>query len=105
MAPACTCTSHCGRATGRSSRNRSAAIRIPMYSENPKTKRIEFRCPDSSCNPYLAFSAITMAAIDGIQQKIHPGDPMDKDIYHLSAAEYETIGSAPSSLEEALDHL
>ena len=67
-----------------SSRNRSAAIRIPMYSENPKTKRIEFRCPDSSCNPYLAFSAITMAAIDGIQNKIDPGDPMDKDIYHLT---------------------
>jgi glutamine synthetase len=88
-----------------SSRNRSAAIRIPMYSDNPKTKRIEFRCPDSSCNPYLAFSAIVMAAIDGIQNKIHPGDPMDKDIYHLSAAEYEKVGSAPGSLEEALDAL
>ena len=67
-----------------SSRNRSAAIRIPMYSENPKTKRMEFRCPDSSCNPYLAFSAITLAAIDGIQNKIDPGDPMDKNIYHLT---------------------
>src|SRR5271167_2064495 len=78
-----------------SSRNRSAAIRIPMYSENPKTKRIEFRCPDSSCNPYLAFSAMVMAAIDGIQKKIHPGEPMDKDIYHLSPDEYERIGSAP----------
>ncbi len=88
-----------------SSRNRSAAIRIPMYSENPKTKRIEFRCPDSSCNPYLAFSAITMAALDGILNKIHPGDPLDKDIYHLTAAEYEKIGYAPGSLEEALDEL
>ncbi len=88
-----------------SSRNRSAAIRIPMYSENPKTKRIEFRCPDSSSNPYLAFSAMTMAAIDGIQNKIHPGDPMDKDIYHLSSDEYEKIQSAPGSLEESLDAL
>src|SRR6516164_6200244 len=76
-----------------SSRNRSAAIRIPMYSPSPKTKRIEFRCPDSSCNPYLAFSAMVMAAIDGIQNKIHPGDPLDKDLYHLSPTEYEKIGS------------
>ena len=88
-----------------SSRNRSAAIRIPMYSDNPKTKRLEFRCPDSSCNPYLAFSAMTMAAIDGIQNKIDPGDPMDKDIYHLTPEEYESIGSAPASLDEALDEL
>jgi glutamine synthetase len=85
-----------------SSRNRSAAIRIPMYSENPKTKRIEFRCPDSSCNPYLAFSAMTMAAIDGIENKIHPGSAMDKDIYKLSPDEYEKISAAPGSLEAAL---
>lgn len=88
-----------------SSRNRSAAIRIPMYSDKAKTKRIEFRCPDSSCNPYLAFSAMMMAAIDGIQQKIHPGDPLDKDMYKLSATEYEKVGAAPGSLEEALDAL
>src|SRR5437764_15467971 len=88
-----------------SSRNRSAAIRIPMYSENPKTKRIEFRCPDSSSNPYLAFSSMVMAAIDGIENKIHPGDPLDKDIYHLTAEEYENIGSAPGSLDEALTEL
>jgi glutamine synthetase len=88
-----------------SSRNRSAAIRIPMYSENPKTKRIEFRSPDSSANPYLAFSAITMAAIDGIQNKIHPGDPLDKDIYKLTPEEYEKITSAPTSLEEACNEL
>jgi glutamine synthetase len=88
-----------------SSRNRSAAIRIPMYSENPKTKRIEFRCPDSSCNPYLAFSAVTMAAIDGIENKIHPGDPLDKDIYKLSLDEMAKIGSAPGALDEALDEL
>lgn len=88
-----------------SSRNRSAAVRIPMYSDNPKTKRLEFRCPDSSCNPYLAFSAIVMAAVDGIENKIHPGDPMDKDIYNLKPDEYERIGSAPGSLEEALNEL
>ena len=88
-----------------SSRNRSAAIRIPMYSENPKTKRIEFRSPDSSCNPYLAFSAIMMAAVDGIENKLDPGDPLDKNMYHLSAEEYEQISSAPGSLEEALEEL
>jgi glutamine synthetase len=88
-----------------SSRNRSAAIRIPMYSENPKTKRVEFRCPDSSCNPYLAFSAIMMAAIDGIQNKIDPGDPLDKDIYKLTLDEYAKIGSAPGALDEACNEL
>lgn len=88
-----------------SSRNRSAAIRIPMYSEKTQTKRIEFRCPDSSCNPYLAFSAMTMAAIDGIQNKIDPGDPLDKDIYRLTSNEYEKLESAPINLEEALDAL
>ncbi|MDB5297171.1 MAG: Glutamine synthetase type [Phycisphaerales bacterium] len=88
-----------------SSRNRSSAIRIPMYSEKPQTKRIEFRCPDSSCNPYLAFSAITMAAIDGIQNKIDPGDPLDKDMYRLTPDEYSKLQSAPGSLEEALDAL
>ncbi len=88
-----------------SSRNRSAAIRIPMYQQNPKTKRIEFRCPDSSCNPYLAFAAITMAALDGIKNKIDPGNPLDKDVYDLSPAEYESIESTPTDLGEALDAL
>jgi len=88
-----------------SSRNRSAAIRIPMYSENPRTKRLEFRCPDSSCNPYLAFSAITMAAIDGILRKIDPGEPVDKNLYELTSDELDKIGAAPASLEEALDAL
>ncbi len=88
-----------------SSRNRSAAIRIPMYQDNPKTKRIEFRCPDSSCNPYLAFAAMLMAAIDGIQNKIDPGEPLDKDLYDLEPEEYESIGSAPVDLAEALDEL
>src|SRR2546430_8386059 len=88
-----------------SSRNRSAAISIPMYSENPKTKRIEFRCPDSSCNPYLAFSGMVMAAMDRVENKIHPGDPLDKDIYHLTAEEYEDIGSRPGALGEAPNKL
>jgi len=88
-----------------SSRNRSAAIRIPMYSENPKTKRIEFRCPDSACNPYLAFSAITMAAIDGIRNKIDPGPAVDRNLYELSDDEFDKVASTPASLEEALDAL
>ncbi len=88
-----------------SSRNRSAAIRIPMYSERPQSKRLEFRCPDSSCNPYLAFSAVTMAALDGIKHRIDPGEPLDKNIYELSPEEYERIVATPGSLEEALDAL
>lgn len=85
-----------------SSRNRSAAIRIPMYSASPKAKRIEFRTPDPSCNGYLAFSAILMAVIDGIENKIDPGEPLDKDIYGLSPEELADIPSAPGSLDEAL---
>jgi glutamine synthetase len=85
-----------------SQRNRSAAIRIPMYSPSPKAKRLEFRCPDPSCNPYLSFSAILMAMIDGIQNKIDPGEPLDKDIYDLSPEELKSVPQAPGSLEEAL---
>ena len=85
-----------------SSRNRSAAIRIPMYSASPKTKRIEFRTPDPSCNGYLAFSAIMMAVLDGIENKIEPGDPLDKDIYGLPPEELAEIPSAPGSLDEAM---
>jgi glutamine synthetase len=88
-----------------SQRNRSAACRIPMYSPNPKAKRVEFRCPDPSCNPYLAFSALLMATIDGIQNKINPGDPMDKDIYELSPVEAAEIPTTPGSLDEALTEL
>jgi len=88
-----------------SQRNRSAACRIPMYSPSPKSKRVEFRCPDPSCNPYLAFAAIMMAAIDGIQNKISPGDPMDKDIYDLPPEESSSIPTTPGSLDEALDAL
>jgi glutamine synthetase len=88
-----------------SSRNRSAAVRIPMYSTSPKAKRIEFRTPDPSCNGYLAFSAIVMAVIDGIQNKIDPGDPLDKKIYNLPPEELAEIPSAPGSLDEALEAL
>jgi len=88
-----------------SSRNRSAAIRIPMYSSSPKAKRIEFRTPDPSCNGYLAFSAILMAVLDGIQNKIDPGDPLDKNIYDLPPEELAEIESAPGSLDEALASL
>ena len=88
-----------------SSRNRSAAIRIPMYSSSPKAKRIEFRTPDPSCNGYLAFSAILMAVLDGIENKIDPGDPLDKNIYDLPPEELATIPSAPGSLDEALASL
>lgn len=88
-----------------SSRNRSAAIRIPMYSPSPKAKRIEFRTPDPSCNGYLAFSAILMAMIDGIENRIDPGEPLDKDIYALSPEELKNVPSTPGSLDEALKAL
>jgi len=88
-----------------SQRNRSAAVRIPMYSTSPKAKRLEFRCPDPSCNPYLAFSAMLMAALDGIQKKIHPGEPLDKDIYDLPPEEAKLVPQAPGSLREALNAL
>lgn len=88
-----------------SSRNRSAAVRIPMYSSAPKSKRIEFRTPDPSCNGYLAFSAILMAAIDGILQKIDPGAPIDKNIYGLSPEELKNVPKVPETLDEALEAL
>jgi glutamine synthetase len=88
-----------------SKRNRSAAIRIPMYSQNPKTKRVEFRCPDGTANPYLAFAAMLMAGIDGILNKIEPGKPMEMDIYHLSEAEHKKVPQAPDNLEQALHML
>ncbi|MCK5436582.1 MAG: type I glutamate--ammonia ligase, partial [Desulfobulbaceae bacterium] len=88
-----------------SSRNRSAAIRIPMYSDSPKAKRIEFRTPDPSCNGYIAFSAVLMAVLDGIENKIDPGEPLDKNIYALSPEELANVPSAPGSLDEALDAL
>lgn len=88
-----------------SARNRSAAIRIPMFSTNPKLKRLEFRPPDPSCNPYLAFSAMLMAGLDGIQNRIEPGPPLDKDIYDLSPEELKDVPSLPGSLDESLKAL
>ena len=76
-----------------------------MYSSSPKAKRIEFRTPDPSCNGYLAFSAMLMAVLDGIQNKMDPGDPLDKNIYDLPPEELATLDSAPGSLEEALEAL
>ena len=86
-------------------RNRSAAIRIPVHSPRPDTKRFEFRCPDSSSNPYLAMSAVLMAALDGIQNKTNPGSPLDKDIYDLEASELHDVDRTPKSLEESLQAL
>jgi glutamine synthetase len=88
-----------------SARNRSAAVRIPVYTENPKSKRIEFRPPDNSCNPYLAFAAMLMAGIDGIINKIDPGKPLDKNSYELTDEETKRIPTVPSSLEEAINAL
>jgi len=88
-----------------SRRNRSAACRIPMYSASPKAKRVEFRPPDPAANPYLAFSAMLMAGLDGVVNKIEPGEPLDKDIYDLSPEEMKSVPSMPASLEEALDCL
>ncbi|MBI5085642.1 MAG: type I glutamate--ammonia ligase [Acidobacteria bacterium] len=85
-----------------SRRNRSAAVRIPMYSSSPKAKRVEYRPPDPSSNPYLAFSAMLMAGLDGILNKIDPGEPLDKDIYDLSPEELKAVPSMPASLDEAL---
>jgi glutamine synthetase len=88
-----------------SQRNRSAAVRIPMYSENPKAKRIEFRCPDPTANPYLAFPAMLMAGLDGIRRKLEPPTPIDKDLYELEPHEAEKLKSTPGSLGEVLDAL
>ena len=88
-----------------SQRNRSACCRIPLYSKSAKAKRVEFRTPDPSCNPYLAFSAMLMAGLDGIQNKIDPGKPHDMNLYELEGRELKKIKSVPSSLPEALDAL
>ena len=88
-----------------SQRNRSAAVRIPMYSKSPGAKRLEFRCPDPSCNPYLTFAALLMAGLDGIQNKIDPGDPVDKNLYDLPPEDKALVKSTPSSLEQVLEAL
>jgi glutamine synthetase len=88
-----------------SQRNRSAAVRIPLYSQSPKAKRLEFRCPDPSCNPYLAFSAMLMAGLDGIQNRIEPPAPLDKDLYDLPPDELAKVPQVPGSLDAVLDAL
>jgi glutamine synthetase len=88
-----------------SARNRSAAIRIPMYSENPKAKRVELRSPDPACNPYIAFAAMLLAGLDGIKHKIDPGSPTDENLYQMDATKLAKIPHAPEDLSEALDAL
>jgi glutamine synthetase len=88
-----------------SQRNRSAICRIPVYSKSPKAKRIEFRAPDPSCNPYLCFPALLMAGLDGIQNRIDPGEPVDKDLYELPPDEARLIKQVPGSLGDVLDAL
>jgi glutamine synthetase len=88
-----------------SARNRSACVRVPMYHEAPKTKRVEFRSPDPTANPYLAFSALMMAGLDGIRRQLDPGEPLDADIYELPEETLAGIGTVPSSLEASLDAL
>ncbi|MCH8814098.1 MAG: type I glutamate--ammonia ligase [Chloroflexi bacterium] len=88
-----------------SARNRSAAARIPMYTDTPQSRRVEFRSPDPSCNPYLAFPAMLLAGLDGIQNKIDPGEPLEKNTYELTAEEQANLRTVPGSLEEALSAL
>jgi len=88
-----------------SGRNRSAAIRVPMISKSPKAKRLEVRFPDPSCNPYLAFSAMTMAGLDGIERKSDPGEPLDRDIFTMAPEEAREIPQMPGSLGESIDQL
>jgi glutamine synthetase len=88
-----------------SSRNRSAAIRIPMYSPSPKAKRIEVRFPDPACNGYIAFAAMLMAGLDGVENRLGAGDPLDKDIYSLTPEELKGVTGMPASLDEALENL
>ena len=88
-----------------SHRNRSAAIRIPVYSSRPRSRRIEYRLPDGSANPYLAFAAILMAMLDGVRNKVHPGPPLDKDIYDLPPEELKDVPTVCGSLREAIGNL
>ncbi|MFW5901084.1 MAG: glutamine synthetase, partial [bacterium] len=88
-----------------SQRNRSAAVRIPMYSKSPKSKRFEFRCPDPTANGYLMFTAMLMATLDGIENKIDPGEALDKDIYSMNPEELAKVPKVPGSLDEALEAL
>ena len=88
-----------------SQRNRSAAVRIPMYLSSPKAKRVEFRPPDPLTNPYLGFSALLMAGLDGIKRGLKPGDPLDADLFDLPDEQLAKIAHVPASLAEAMDAL
>jgi glutamine synthetase len=88
-----------------SQRNRSACVRIPVYYKTPAAKRLEFRTPDPSCNPYLAFASMLMAGLDGVKNKIEPPDPIDKDLYDLPPEEASQVKQVPGSLEEVIDAL
>jgi glutamine synthetase len=88
-----------------SQRNRSAACRIPLAQKSPKAKRVEFRCPDASSNAYLAFSAMLMAGLDGVQNRIEPPPPVDKDLYDLPPEELAKVPQVPGSLDESLKAL
>ena len=88
-----------------SQRNRSAAVRIPVYSSRPKSKRIEYRVPDGAANPYLAFAGMLMAMLDGIRNKTHPGPPLDKDIYDMPPEELKDLPRVPQTLDDALTAL
>jgi glutamine synthetase len=88
-----------------SQRNRSAGVRIPVYSKSVASKRIEYRCPDASCNPYLAFAAMLMAGLDGVRNRIDPGQPLDKDLYDLEPSDAAKVKQVPGSLSETLDAL
>ena len=88
-----------------SARNRSACVRIPVTGTSPKAKRLEFRIPDPSCNPYLAFAAQLMAGLDGIKNRIEPPEPVDKDLYELPPEEHDQISQVPGSLTDVLDAL
>jgi glutamine synthetase len=88
-----------------SQRNRSACVRIPVYSPRPEAKRVEFRCPDPSANVYLAFAAMLMAGLDGIERGLDPGDPIDEDLYELPPDRAALVGQTPGTLEEVLDAL
>jgi glutamine synthetase len=88
-----------------SQRNRSAAVRVPVYFTSPKSKRVEFRSPDPSANPYLAFSALLMAGLDGIRRGLEPPDPVDENLYELPADRQAQIAQVPTSLDRVLDAL
>jgi glutamine synthetase len=88
-----------------SQRNRSAACRIPIYSKSPKAKRVEFRCPDPAANPYIAFAAMLMAGLDGVENQIDPGEPLDRNMYDLPPEERANVPTLPTAFDKVLNYL